>query len=164
MTKHNIRVSKGATLIELIVVMAIVGVFARLVTFDLFRGQQRSSITIAKDGVVRDMRAEQLRAMSGDTATPNTYTDYSIQFTTNQYILFPGSVYSSNNPNNTVIQLDPILQFSSVLFPGSMVTFARISGDVRSYVVGADSVTLTNIQTGDHFTMQLNAHGVTSVH
>lgn len=156
--------SFGASLIELLVVMAIVGIFARLVTLDLFRSQQRSSLTVARDSIVRDIRSQQLRAMSGDMTTAGVYVDYSIRFETNKYILFPGSVYSSDNPDNTVVPLDAILQFSSILFPTSIITFARLSGDIRSYAPGQDSVTLTNVQTGEHYTIQMNIRGIPSVY
>lgn len=159
MEEKRVR-SSGVSLIELIVVIAIIGTMARLVTLDLFRGQQRVSLTAARDAVIRDIRDQQLRAMSGDTTTPGVYVDYSIRFEPTRYVLFPGSVYVSDNPQNTTVLLDGILRFTSVVFPSATVTFARLSGDIRNFAAGNDSVTLTNTQTSEQFRIQLNIHGI----
>ena len=153
----------GASMIELLLVMAIIGIFVRLVTLDLFGSQQHTSLTAARDAFVRDIRLVQSMAMNGSTATPATLVDYSVRFEPTRYIYFPGSIYVNGDPHNTVVPLDSILQITNVTVSGSQITFARLSGDVRSYVSGKDSVTLTNTQTGQQYIIQLNARGVSFV-
>lgn len=152
--------SRGASLIELLLVMAIIGVFARLITLNLFRGQQRTSITVTRDTVVSDLRRTQLQAMQGETESPGSYLDYSIRFEEGRYIIFPGSVYDAGNTANQVVALDPILSFSSIDLPFSMITFARLSGDIRDFDSILNHVTLTNAQTGDSYRLTFNERGI----
>lgn len=158
--KHGDGASRGATLIELIFVILIIGVFVRMVTLSLFRSDQRVSLTAATSGVIRDLRGQQMKAMTGTTRTAGSYVDYSIRFEQQRYILFPGTVYTSNNPENTVVPIDTIMQFSVIAFPGATVSFARLSGDVRSYASGSDYVLVHNTQTGEEHKIVLNARGV----
>lgn len=151
---------QGATIIELLFVMLIIGVFVRLVTLNLFRSQQRVSLSMTRDSVIRDLRGQQMKAMSGMTRTPGSYVDYSIRFEQQRYILYPGTVYASDNPENMVVVLDNIMQFSGIVFPNGTVSFARLSGDMRSYAAGSDSVILQNIQTGQQHTITINERGV----
>lgn len=156
--KHNL--SQGATLVELLIVMAIVGIFTRLVTLNVFRGQQRASLTVSRDALVSDIRKQQHRAMEGSTSAPGLYLDYSIRFEQNRYILFPGVVFDENNGANEVIGLDPILAFDPAGIPGGVITFARLSGEVRDYDPNMDRITLANTQTNDAYVIRFNKYGV----
>ena len=140
--------------------MGVIGILARLVTLDLFRGQQRASLTVTRDVLVSDIRKQQHRAMEGMMSTPGVYLDYSIRFENQRYILYPGIVYDGNNTANDVVTLDPILRFDPIQVPGSTITFSRISGEVRGYDEANRRITLKNIQTGNQVTIQFNALGV----
>jgi len=160
MKRSTATFSKGASLIELLLVMAIIGVFARLITLSLFRGQQRTSITVTRDTIISDLRRTQLQAMQGETESPGSYLDYSIRFEQGRYIMFPGVVYDAGNAANQVVVLDSILSFSSVDLPFSTVTFARLSGDVRDFDSVLNHVTLANTQTGNSYRVTFNERGV----
>lgn len=160
MTHLYIQRQKGATLVELLVIMGVIGILARLVTLDLFRGQQRASLTVTRDTLVSDIRKQQHRAMEGMTSSPGVYLDYSIRFEDQRYILYPGIVYDANNPANDVVSLESILRFDPIEVPDATVTFSRISGEVRAYNAASRRITLKNIQTGNQFVVRFNSLGV----
>ncbi len=151
---------KGATLVELLVIMGVIGILARLVTLDLFRGQQRASLTVTKDVLISDIRKQQHRAMEGVTSTPGVYLDYSVRFENQRYILYPGVVYDSENLANEIVPLEPILRFDPIDIPESTITFSRLSGEIRGFDDINNRVTVKNIQTGNQFVIQMNALGV----
>lgn len=155
--------SSGATLIEVLLVMAIVGMFVRLITLNVFRGQQRVSLTVARDTLLSDMRKQQLRAMLGQTPQSGSLLDYSIRFEGDRYILYAGTVYDAQNPENEVVILDPILTFEPIELPNATLTFARASGEVRSFDPLLHYVTIRNTQTDNNFRIEINALGVPSI-
>jgi len=150
----------GSTIIELIVVMTIIGIFARIVTFNLYRSHQRAGRTVTRNTLLSDMRLQQMRAISGEVAQEGEHDDYSLYFEEDGYTLFPGSVYESSNPDNRKVTLNSVFMFSDVTFPSDTLTFERISGQVQNYASESDSVTVTNRQTGESFTVWVNAYGV----
>lgn len=154
------RYQDGATLVELIVIMAVVGILARVVTLNLFQGQQRASLTVTRDLLVSDIRKQQHRAMVGMTSTPGVYLDYSIRFEAQRYILYPGVVYDSSNAANEVTVLEPVLQFDPIDVSNGTITFSRVSGEVRGYDENSRSITLKNIQTGNQYVISFNMLGV----
>lgn len=154
------RYQDGATLVELIVIMAVVGILARVVTLNLFQGQQRASLTVTRDLLVSDIHKQQHRAMVGMTSTPGVYLDYSIRFEAQRYILYPGVVYDSNNAANEVTVLEPVLQFDPIDVSNGTITFSRVSGEVRGYDEDSRSITLKNIQTGNQYVISFNMLGV----
>lgn len=160
MRYRNHTVSQGATLVELLVVMAIVGIFTRLVTLNVFRGQQRASLTVTRDSLLSDIRKQQHRSMQGSTSAPGLYLDYSIRFEQNRYILFPGVVFDENNNANEAIGLDPMLVIDPSQIPGGIITFARLSGEVRDYDPDMNQITLTNTQTNDAYIIRFNKYGI----
>lgn len=152
--------SAGATIVELLLVIAIAGVLLRVVTLGAFRSQQRISLVEARDKLVRDLRRQQYRAMTGVTGSGGANFDYSVYFESNRYILFPGTVYSAGNTENVVQPLDSPFQLTSIQFSQSTVTFARVSGDMRNYDISHSSLVLTNTQTGDQVMISINPRGV----
>lgn len=160
MKRLSTSLSSGASIIELLLVMAIIGIFARLITLNLFRGQQRTSLTVARDMFISDARRTQLQAMQGETESPGSYLDYSIRFEQDRYIIFPGTVYDAGNAANQVVALDPMLRFTAIELPFSTVTFSRLSGDIRNFDAAQNSVTLSNTQTGDSYRLRFNERGV----
>lgn len=153
----------GFTLIEVILSVSLMLFMLGFITQTLFRGQQQTSFTETAELLVRDMREQQIMVMQGDTFNDHVLSDYSIRFENDRYILFPGSVYVSTNPNNRVVLLEPTMRFSSITFPGSTLTFARGSGDIRSYTATTNSVTLTDSDTNSQKIISVNEHGVVFV-
>lgn len=150
----------GTTIIELLLVMAIIGIFTRLITLNLFRGLQHTSLAVSRDTLISDIRKQQFRAMHGDIEDPGVYIDYSIRFEQDRYILFPGIVYDAENPDNDTILLDPILQFTAIDLPLSTITFARLSGDIREFNSTLHTITIANVQTDEQYRLNMNARGI----
>ena len=160
MIYRRLTSQKGATLVELLVIMSIVGILTRLVTLNVFRGQQRASLTVTRDMLVSDLRKQQLRAMEGVTAEPGVYLDYSVRFESNKYVLYPGVVYDEENSANEMVTLDPVLQLDPTRLSGGTITFSRLSGEIRAYDADNSMIVLRNTQTGNHYTIQMNSLGV----
>lgn len=157
------RWKRGATLIELMVVMAVVGLLAQLIGPNLFRSHQRATLSTAKTVLVSDVRAQQLLAMQGHVKQAGVYIDYSVRFESDRYILYPGSVYDSQSADNRIIMLEGPLRFANITFAASTLSFARLSGEVRNYDSNANSVTLTNTQTAQSYVISVNPYGVVDV-
>lgn len=160
MKKTSGTIKQGFTLVEVVVVVGLMLFTLGFITQTLFRGQQRTSFTETVNLLVRDMRQQQISVMQGDTFNDHVLSDYSIRFESDRYILFPGSVYVSTNANNRVVPLEPTMKFTSITFPGAILTFARGSGDVRSYNAAANSVTVTDSDTNSQKIISVNEHGV----
>ncbi len=152
--------SEGASLIEVILVMVLMAMLIGIAATNIFTGQQHASFSTSRDGVIRDLREQQYKAMAGEVQTAGVYTDYSVRFESDRYILFPGSVYADGNPANIVILLEPTVEFSSIGFSTSSVTFARLSGDIRNFVQENSTITLRDTQTNEQSIITFNAYGI----
>lgn len=152
--------TQGASLIEALLVMVLMAMLVGVAATNIFTGQQHASFSTTRDGVIRDLREQQYKAMAGEVQTPGVYTDYSVRFESNQYILFPGSVYAAGNPANIVVPLEPTVEFSTIGFSSGLVTFARLSGDIRNFIEGNNSVTLRDTQTNEQSIIIFNTHGI----
>lgn len=151
---------EGASLIEALLVMVLMAMLIGVATVNIFTGQQHASFSTSRDGVIRDLREQQYRAMAGEVPSSGVYTDYSIRFESDRYILYPGSVYDAGSAANIIVELEPTVEFSSIGFAGSSVTFARLSGDIRNFVQANSTVTLRDTQTNQQTTITFNVHGV----
>lgn len=151
---------QGFTLVEVVIVGAIIGIMFMLTTQSLFRGNKSASLDQVSSSLLTDLRQQQIRAMQGMILTQGTIVDYSIRFESDRYILYPGAAYDSVNPQNQVVLLDSSMRFTSIGVPGSSITFALGSGDVRGYTSGADAVVLTETATGNAWTIRVNEAGV----
>ncbi len=151
---------RGFTLIEMIVVMGVVGILVSIVSTSLFGAIASTSRGVTAREVINDLRQQQLRAMMGGTDSGGSYVDFSVRFETGRYTLFPGQVFAEGNPDNVVVNLETPLMFSAITLPDSTLTFARGSGEVRSFVPGQNTLSLRHAQTGAQTTININALGV----
>lgn len=147
----------GFTLVEILVAGIMVATLFLVATQSLFGGQRSASLSETAGQLIRDLRETQIRVMQGTTL------DRSIRFETDRYIIYPGVVYDSGNPENQVVMLPSSMQFTSIGAPDSTLTFARGSGDIRSFVPGSDSVVLTESALGSTVTFQVNSRGIVFV-
>jgi len=146
--------NKGFTFPELIVTIAILVTLLGFITVNLVNSQHRASLTGTVDTFISDMKNQQLKAMVGATEGRTNPDSYGIYFQTNSYTLFHGTTYSSSDPANFVITLDPLIQFTS--FPNTIVFFQRSgeTGTVNTITV-QDTGSSTNQKT-----ITINRYGV----
>lgn len=160
MTHTNKNRSGGFTLIEVVVVLGLVFILMYWVSASLFRGQRVTSISEEALALERILRVTQMSVMQGKTPAGGSLVDYSVRFENDRYIVFPGVVYDSGNSLNTVYMLPETMRFSGIGFPGQILTFARISGQVRDYSSGFDSVMLTDDSIAKSISVSVNSAGV----
>lgn len=147
----------GFTLVEVLVAGIMVAILFLLATQSLFGGQRSASLAETASQLVRDLRETQIRVMQG------SLLDRSVRFEQDRYVIYPGVVYDSGNPENQAVVLPPSMQFTTIGVPDNTLTFARASGDIRSFTPGADSVVLTETALGTAVTFQVNSRGVVFV-
>lgn len=153
--------SQGFTLIELLLVISLVAIIGVLTTVNLIKPQTTATLGGTVDQLVADLRAQQLKAMSGDTAGTAAAQTYGVRISGNQYTLFTGT-YTAGAASNFTITADSGVQFTTTL-PSATATFAKTSGEVSGFTSGANTITVTNTFSGEAHTITINRLGVVSV-
>ena len=151
---------RGFTLVEIVIVMGMMSILYMLSTQSLFRGIRSATLSEVTNQLHRDMRELQFRAMQGKASQSGATVDYSIRFESDRYIFYPGSVYVSENTENRVVPLDSSMQFTDISIPNQTIIFARLSGDIRNFTSGFDSVTLSDTSLQESIRIRVNERGV----
>lgn len=151
---------QGATIIETLVVFAIISFFLSLVTVNVMHINRSTVTTTSVTSIVSDIKQQQTKAMVGDSEGVGTADNYGIYFSTTSYTLFRGASYNSSDVSNFVVKLETNLQFSPILFPSSQLIFTKGSGEVLGYNSSANSVGIKDITTNGVKTIQINRYGV----
>lgn len=154
------RLHQGFTFVEVVIVIGLVGMLIAILSTTLFRSQQSASLDTTAQLMVSDIKKQQIFAMSGDTASPGVFIDYSIRFDPHQYTLYPGSVYAASNTLNTVVSVEEPLRIISATGSAQVITFARLSGDVRNYSTSSGTIVIQNDQTNQQKQILVNQRGV----
>jgi len=119
---------KGITFIELLVVLAVIGVMAAIIIpqFSKMRENQ-----VLKSGV-QDILSSLDKARSQTLASLNS-SEYGVRFQTDKIIIFKGTSFPANDPSNESINITSPASISNVTLnlvsgiPGEMY-FNRLSG------------------------------------
>lgn len=92
----------GFTLIEILVVLAIMAVISSVLIADYRTGQKKYSLDAAAQNIVSDLRRVQSMAMSGTTKTAEIIYDYGIHFdaNTSYYTIFADKQANSQRYSN----------------------------------------------------------------
>ncbi len=157
--KLSERSSKGYSITELLIVIAIFVFLSGFITLSLIHTQQHASLNGTIDQLTADMKQQQLKSMINDTEGRGTTDTYGIYFQSTAYTLFHGATYSSGDPTNFVVNLDTGLQFSAINLPASSIIFAKGSGEVAGFTNGENTVRLQNTTSGDTKTITVNQYG-----
>lgn len=156
--KNTFSPQSGFTLIELMLVIAIIATLMGITTMSLTGAQQKSSMNATLGIFISDIRAQQLKAMVGDTEGRATSDTYGISFQSTKYTLFHGT-FSASETSNFDINLPPSIQVSST-FPNSQITFLKGSGEVSGFTNGSNTITLTDSADGSVKIITINKYGV----
>lgn len=151
---------KGFTLVEVIVVMAIVSTLFAISIVSLNTFQQNTFQNTSEDVLLSDLKLQQLKSMTGDNNSTTTFEEFGIHFETNSYTLFRGSSYSASDPENFTVTLNPNLSFSQVDFANSQIVFERNSGEIIGFTPGNNTITINNNVTDSDSIITLNRYGV----
>jgi len=156
--------TRGLTLIELTVVLAILATLMSIGIVNLLKTQQVARVRSSTTQIVADIKAAQIQSMAGDTQGTGSIAPHGIYFEPDKYTLFRGSVYSPSDPSNFTILLEPNLVFSTS-FPSSTLVFEPVSGEISGFTPGNSTVTLTDATSTEAVNFQFNSYGViTSVY
>lgn len=151
---------KGFTLIEILLVMAIVSSLFAISIVNLNTLQQNTYQNTSEELFLSDLKLQQLKSMTGDNNSSSSFEPFGIYFEANSYTLFRGTSYSSTNPENFAIELNPNLSFSNVEFANSQIVFEKNSGEIIGFTDGSDTITINNSITGTNAVITLNKYGV----
>lgn len=152
--------ARGATLIEIIVVIGIFTTLFGLITVNLLNLPQKASLQSSLTTFISDFKHQQSKAMFLDTNGSLTTSDFGMYFEQNRYTLFRGNTFSPGSSDNFTVALGENVQFASIFFPSSIVVFQRQSGEVLGFNPALNSITLKNTQTNEQKTIQINRYGV----
>ncbi|OGD82840.1 hypothetical protein A3J17_05105 [Candidatus Curtissbacteria bacterium RIFCSPLOWO2_02_FULL_40_11] len=142
----------GFTLIEILLVMAIIAIITSYATINLLRPQISASLESTTTQISSDIKGQQLKSMAGDSEGAGTSQIYGVRFEADRYILFRGAYPS---PSDFTVNLEP-----SVLIVNSPqeFSFAKRSGETS-----AGNVVIEHIQSGDQKTLSINKFGAITI-
>lgn len=147
------RNTKGFTLIELMLIMGLFAALVAIVYINASRPQISSSLNTTVSVLISDIRHQQLKSITGDSATT-----HGIYFETNKYTLFKGASYNPSDPDNFTVNLTSGLEFSEIGFPGNTLVFGK-DGSYSGYTGSNVSVTVFH-SAGDQKVVTINKYGV----
>lgn len=149
--------TKGYTIIELLIVMGIFAIFFGFASLNLLGVRSKTSLATTTDVLVSDLRSQQVKSMTGDTGGGPQNINYGIYFTPNSYILFKGT-YNPVDTTNFTVDVDEAIITTTLA--GSIITFNKGSGEIVGFDPNANSIRLTsNISTSSKI-ITLNRFGV----
>lgn len=144
----------GFTLLELLLVMGIASILLSLTTINLVKVQHNINIGAASDTLMADLKAQQIKAMSGSDGGG----DFGIHFTSsNSYTLFHGPSYVS--PGDFTVTLDDPISVSTT-FPDNNIVFSQVNGEVAGFSDTKNTITITNTAGSEQQTLTINKLGV----
>lgn len=151
---------RGFSLIETILVMAVMTTLIGIATISLLGSQRRATLIGVLDVLVADMRSQQTKAMTGATVNEVTPGGFGVYFESSRYVLFSGASYNPSDETNTLVVLPAPNTISRVGFPSNIVVFLPKSGEIAGYVSESDTITLQEGNSGQVKTIRLNRYGV----
>ncbi|HSX00905.1 MAG TPA: type II secretion system protein [Candidatus Saccharimonas sp.] len=152
----------GFTLIEVLVVMAILAIVIGVAMVNLVRPQTQGDLVGVTQTLVADLKDQQAKAMAGDAGTGSTAAAQGVRVASGGYTLFRGSSYDGGDPDNAVVSPVSSISLSST-FSGGEVVFEAGSGEISGWSSGTDTITITNTVSSDSKTLTINRYGAITV-
>ena len=149
--------SKGYTIVELLVVMGLFAIFFGFASLNLLSVRSRTSLATTTEVLVSDLRAQQVRAMNGDTSGESQDINYGIYFSPNSYVLFKGT-YSQADTSNFSVNLDEAT--ITTTFSASTIIFNKGSGEVVGFDPNANTIRLSSTSSNTSKIITVNRFGV----
>lgn len=161
MFKKSAQLSAGFTLVELMVVLAMVTVIVSLSSVNLTGLISDTSFDESLELIISDIRRQQFRAITGEEQQNSSR--FGIHFEQTKYVLFSGDTYNPANPNNHHVSLPRNIVFESVTLPNSTIIFTEQSGEVTSYSAATDSLTIRHTSSNETKQLEFNSLGVVQI-
>lgn len=152
----NTRYTKGFTLLELVMVVAIVAILAGIII---------SSFSGFRNSKVLDTASEESLALlseaRGSTLAGKDGYQYGVHLDAGQMVMYRGATYTNGDVNNKVSTLDSALEIVNITLTGggSNILFDRITGKT---VQPGTFVIRIKSDTAKTRTMTVNGTGVVS--
>ncbi len=109
---------KGITILEIIIVIAVVGILARVVYPQLVKIKQTQVLKNASEDIISASN----KAKSETLASLDSY-NYGIHFQVDKIIIFRGTSYVSNDANNEIIDIISPASISTISLSGGGTDF-----------------------------------------
>lgn len=154
----TIRFRSGFTLVEVTLVIGIMAILTGIASLNLSNIQPSADLHKTADLIITDLKQQQLNAMLGQTEGRSAGSDYGIYFAPTKYTLFHGSSYVATDPSNFDVALDGSQVSSS--FSGSVIIFSHLSGEIKNFQPGKNTITIGSVSLGTNQTITLNQYGV----
>lgn len=145
--------TKGFTLIEIVIVMAIFAMIITLSSVSLLTSQRQSLVSSTVDTFIADARHQQVRAMTSDS----NGNSFGIYFSSDgkSYTLFTGTSYTAGDSSNYQVTIPSSVSISAALLPITIV-FNQKDGTIGS----ATSIKFSNNYGPENKTIHFNTLGV----
>jgi len=131
-----------------------------VVGFNMLRVQNRTSVRESADTLVSDLASQQSKAMLGATEGRASADSYGVYFLSDQYVLFHGTSYNSNDITNYVVKLPSDLQFTGSTIPNNIIVFTALSGEILGFSPSGNTIAIKTINTNSQLTITINRYGV----
>ena len=161
--------SSGFSLIELILVIALLSIILVITTVTLFRPVAKANLDTVSTDIFSFLREAQNQAINTDTSGDPQSHEYGIHFETNSYTLFKGINYTAGNSSNFVVTTKNSISISPSLPclspPGNCnnVVFEKISGEVLGFDPVNNTICVTETGTNKEVLFTVNFVGGISI-
>ncbi len=155
--QKNITKKSGVTVLELLIVLAIIGILVAVVLPQFSRVRENQALKNATS----DMLTAVDKARGQTLASLNS-SEYGVHFEVNQIIIFKGTAFSAGATDNEVIYITTPVSITNVTFGGVSSTTGNIYFSLLS---GAPSTTgtVTVANTTTSKTLTISATGIASL-
>lgn len=148
----------GFTLIELIVVVALIVMMLAFTSVNLTGVIPKASEEATLQVLAADIKEQQLKAMSGDITDSTVSISQGVHFANDHYVLFAGT-YSVDEPNNISFNYQKGMVLVSTSLPDNNLIFQVNSGEVISGSLDSYSVAILNQSNNQTIDLIINHYG-----
>lgn len=124
MSKVSLKKSRGYTLLELLIIVAVTSILAGLAYTSFVAFSRNEALNAGTASIVaglRDARAKTLASVDG--------SQYGIYIEPTRYTLFKGALYDAQSGFNTVSEFNSYIKASSTL---TSIVFQRVTGNTTA--------------------------------
>lgn len=140
--------SKGVTLIELLLVVAIISTLGILSTTVFSRFLTQNAVSNTTDQFVNTLRKAQIYSMSG-----KRNSNWGVNYSNNTITLFKGDAYGQDTSFNETFTVNSVVAISGI---SGDIVFSRVTGLPNS----TPTITVSSTTSNSSKTFTINSQGV----